>query len=250
MDAILIAVIALGAILASFVGVLVERAHTGESWVNDRSKCNSCQATLGPLDLVPIASWLATYGRCGHCGVRLPLSYLASEVVLAGLFGLSYATLGLGMPLLILLVALCVLLYIVLYDLRHTIVPMHAAVLLILLSVVYAYFVSFDLVDFGLTLTAAGCIGLAFFLLYALSRGRAMGLGDSPVALSLALIVGAADAFSGLIFSFWIGALCGIAILVTRRGGPRMGIEVPFVPFLAAGYLLALYTQWNPLLLL
>jgi len=26
-----------------------------------------------------------------------------------------------------------------------------------------------------------------------------------------------------------------------------MGIEVPFVPFLAAGYLLAFFTQWNPL---
>jgi prepilin signal peptidase PulO-like enzyme (type II secretory pathway) len=26
-----------------------------------------------------------------------------------------------------------------------------------------------------------------------------------------------------------------------------MGIEVPFVPFLALGYLLAFFTQWNPL---
>ena len=40
----------------------------------------------------------------------------------------------------------------------------------------------------------------------------------------------------------------GVLILVLRRGGPRMGIEVPFVPFLAIGYLLAFFTQWNPLL--
>ena len=75
-----------------------------------------------------------------------------------------------------------------------------------------------------------------------------MGLGDAPIALGLSLLVGFGAAFSGLIFSFWIGALCGILILVLRRGGPRMGIEVPFVPFLAAGYLLAYFTQWNPFL--
>jgi prepilin signal peptidase PulO-like enzyme (type II secretory pathway) len=73
-----------------------------------------------------------------------------------------------------------------------------------------------------------------------------MGLGDAPVAFSLALLVGSAYAFAGLIFSFWIGALFGIGLLLARRGGPTMGIEVPFVPFLAAGFLLAYFTQWNP----
>jgi prepilin signal peptidase PulO-like enzyme (type II secretory pathway) len=98
----------------------------------------------------------------------------------------------------------------------------------------------------GTTLFTAGMIGLAFLLLHLLSGGRAMGLGDAPVALSLSLLC-APYAFSGVLFSFWIGAIIGIAILVMRRGGPRMGIEVPFVPFLAAGYLLAYFIQWNPL---
>jgi prepilin signal peptidase PulO-like enzyme (type II secretory pathway) len=74
-----------------------------------------------------------------------------------------------------------------------------------------------------------------------------MGLGDAPVALALALLAGPGLALAGLLFSFWIGALVGIAILVSRPKGHRMGIEVPFVPFLAAGYLLAFFTRWNPL---
>jgi prepilin signal peptidase PulO-like enzyme (type II secretory pathway) len=63
----------------------------------------------------------------------------------------------------------------------------------------------------------------------------------------LSLLVGS-QAFVGLVFSFWVGAVIGIGILVLRRGGPTMGIEVPFVPFLAVGYLLAFFTQWNPFL--
>jgi prepilin signal peptidase PulO-like enzyme (type II secretory pathway) len=248
MDILLIVFALLGAILASFIGVLVERVHTGESWVRDRSKCNSCSTALGILDLVPVASWLATYGRCGHCGVRLPYMYLLSEVVLGVLFAASYYTFGLGMPLLLFLISLCVLLFVVLYDIRHTIVPAKAATFFVLVSAGFAYLTSFDSTDFGITLLFAGVIGMAFFLMYALSRGRVMGLGDSPIALGLSLLVGFGSAFAGLIFSFWIGALYGICVLVMRRGGPRMGIEVPFVPFLAAGYLLAHFTQWNPFL--
>lgn len=248
MDIIAIVLVVLGAILASFIGVLVERAHTGESWARDRSRCNSCTTTLGVLDLIPVASWLSTYGRCGYCGVRLPLTYLVSELTLALLFTLSYLSLGLGVPLLVFLAALCVLLFIVLYDIRHTIVPMNATIAFVALATLFAYLTSFDQTDFGLTLLFAGVIGFAFFLMHTLSRGRMMGLGDSPIALGMSLLVGFASALSGLIFSFWVGALCGIIILVTRRGGPRMGIEVPFVPFLAAGYLLAYFTQWNPFL--
>ncbi len=98
----------------------------------------------------------------------------------------------------------------------------------------------------ALSYITAGVIGLGFLLMHVLSKGKAMGLGDAPIALALSLMV-APYAFAGLLFSFWIGALLGIGILATRQGGPTMGIEVPFVPFMAAGFLLAYFLQWNPL---
>jgi prepilin signal peptidase PulO-like enzyme (type II secretory pathway) len=244
MEGIILAI--LGAILASFVGVLVERAYTGGSWVGDRSTCNSCATPLTAFDLVPIASWLSTYGKCGYCGVSLPLTYLISEIALALLFWLAYAALGATIALLVFLAAILVLAFIVLYDLRHTVVPLGASLAFVALTGWFAYLTSFDLHDFGLSVLFAGVIGFVFFLFHTLSRGRLMGLGDSPIALGLSLLVGFSTAFSGLLFSFWIGALCGIIVLVSRPGGPRMGIELPFVPFLAAGYLLAYFTQWTP----
>jgi len=38
----------------------------------------------------------------------------------------------------------------------------------------------------------------------------------------------------------------GIVLLARAPRGARMGIEVPFAPFLAAGFLLAYFTQWDP----
>jgi len=75
-----------------------------------------------------------------------------------------------------------------------------------------------------------------------------MGLADAPLAAGLALLVGHA-ALPGFLFSFWIGAGVGIVLLAMAPRGSRMGIEVPFAPFLAAGFLLAYFTQWDPLAL-
>ncbi|MEK7099514.1 MAG: prepilin peptidase, partial [Patescibacteria group bacterium] len=236
----------LGSILASFIGVIAERTGTGESWVRGRSHCNSCAHVLDLRDLVPIASWLGSGGRCMRCSARLPVAYLLSEVALALAFYFSALVLGPTVLFVAFTASLSILLFIVLYDLRHMVVPMEASALFVLLALVTSYLASIDQYVLGLTLVFAGAIGFLFFLAYFLSGGRVMGLGDSPVALGLALMVGSTHALVGLVFSFWVGALCGIVILVRRPKGHRMGIEVPFVPFLAAGFLLAFFTGWNP----
>ncbi len=235
----------LGSILASFIGVVAERIGTGEGFVAGRSRCNSCGEELAPRDLVPIASWISSGGRAACCGARLPVGYVLAEVALAVSFYFAALVIGVGPLLPLFLLSLSVLLFIVLYDIRHTVVPIESAVLLVLISASIAHLSAPSMSALALSLIVAGAIGLGFFLLYALSGGRFMGLGDSPVALALSLMVGTA-ALPGLVFSFWIGALYGVAVLVGRPKGHRMGIEVPFVPFLALGFLLAYFTQWTP----
>lgn len=238
----------LGAVVASFTGVVAERYHTGQSFLSGRSRCDTCNRTLDSRDLVPIFSWLLTGGRCRTCRVPLPVRYALTEALLGFLFALSYSVLGATPELLLMFVALTVLLFIVLYDLRHTIVPPQASSLLLVVATLFA-FSAYGGNVLALTFMVSGIIGLFFVALHVFSSGRAMGLGDAPVALALSLIAGSL-AISGLVFSFWIGAVIGIFVLVTRRGGPTMGIEVPFVPFLAAGYLLAFFTSWNPFALI
>ena len=237
----------LGAILASFVGVLVERVNTGSSWTVDRSRCDSCATTLTARDLVPVFSWLLARGVCRVCGSRISVRHVVVEVVTALVFFASYKLLGLEFSLLLMLGALLVLLFVVLYDLRHTIVPMMPTLIFIALAFLFRLLLMPDPRGYGLALLVAGLVGGVFLLFYTLSWGRAMGLGDAPMALGLSLLVGPALAVPGVLFSFWIGALYGIVVLVSTPRGHRMGIEVPFVPFLALGFLLAYFTGWNPL---
>ncbi len=242
----LVLLFAFGAIFASFTTVLTERVHTGQNFWTGRSRCNSCARVLQALDLVPVLSWLSFRGRCRTCRSKVPVLYTIGEVALGATFAFGGITFGLTPLLGIFLLFSVVLYFTVIYDLRHMIVPISSSVLLILIALLFTV-VRYGFIPSLPIIGIAAVIAFGFFLLYFFSKGRAMGLGDTPVAFACALVAGY-QAFPGLLFSFWIGAVIGVLLLVLRRGGPKMGIEVPFVPFLALGFLLALFTQWNPLI--
>lgn len=239
----------LGSILASFMGVIVERLGTGQSFVTGRSRCNACNRHLTGRDLFPVFSFLFQRGRCRKCSAKITPQYFLSEVILGSVFVLLYYTYGLTLVLPFIYAFSVLLALIVLYDLRHTVVPFKLSLLLVVLGAGVLQLQSPPLTNLSQIYLIAGLIALFFYLLHVLSDGRWMGLGDTPIALALSLFVGS-QAIAGLLFSFWAGAVVGIVILVYTPASSRMGIEVPFVPFLAFGYLLALVTQWNPLFLI
>jgi len=239
-----IALFALGTVVASFVGVVVARLNTGQGFVFGRSHCDACNKPLPPSALVPVISYVASRGRSRCCGAFLsPVSPL-TELLLGGLFAITYHALGFSFALLSFLLSLSLLLSLVLYDLMHQILPPPLLAIFVAMCAVTCLLLEPNFSALLDTFLVALSIALFLALIHVFSRGRAMGLSDAPLAFGLALLVGPA-AFSGFIFSFWIGAVIGIVILFSRPRGSRIGVEVPFAPFLAAGFLLAYYTQWN-----
>ena len=235
----------LGAIIASFVGVIVARLNTGESFLVGRSRCDACAEPLQPHMLVPILSYFVSGGRAHCCGARISAYAPLMEFMLGGLFVLTYLMLGLVGALPFMLLSLAILLALVLYDLLHQILPPLLLAVFVASAWVTCFLSASSLAVFFTTFLTAFLIASSLALIHFLSRGRAMGLADTPLAFGLALLVGP-SAFPGFVFSFWIGALIGIVVLARRPRGSRIGVEVPFAPFLAAGFLLAYFTQWNP----
>lgn len=235
---------ALGAVVASFIGVVVARLQTGESFLTGRSRCDVCGTPLTYASLIPIISYLIQGGRARCCGARLsPLAPL-SEFVLGALFALSSYQFGLIPALVFILIALSLILALVLYDLTHQILPTSLLTLFITCASISGFLLSPSREAFLLSLSIAVILAFVLLTIHFLSRGRAMGFADAPLTFGLALLVGPL-ALSGFIYSFWIGAVVGIALLARRPGGFSMGVEIPFAPFLASGFLLAFFTQWN-----
>lgn len=82
----------LGAIIGSFVAALVIRWPQERSVLTGRSACDTCGAVLGPRDLVPLLSALASRGKCRHCGARIDPLHRWVELI-AVLIGVSAALL-------------------------------------------------------------------------------------------------------------------------------------------------------------
>lgn len=236
---------ALGAVVASFIGVLVARLHTGQGFLVGRSHCDVCNTPLPLAALVPLFSYVIGQGRARCCGATISPTAPVTELLLGGLFALAQYQIGFSAGLACMLIALSLLLALVLYDLNHQILPPTLLALFVVVSSATGFFLTPSPAIFiGDVIVAFGLASL-LALIHFLSRGRAMGFADAPLAFGLALLVGPA-AFSGFVFSFWIGAAVGIIILARRPRGSRIRVEVPFAPFLAAGFLLAYFTQWNP----
>ncbi len=56
--------------------------------VSPPSHCPACGTPLGPVDLVPVLSWVVLRGRCRHCGARISARYPLIELAVGVVFAL------------------------------------------------------------------------------------------------------------------------------------------------------------------
>ncbi len=232
----------LGALIGSFLNVVVWRVPQGLSIVSPPSACPQCGHEIAWHDNVPIVSYLALGGKCRNCTARISVRYPLVEAATA----IAFALLGLGAHLDWYPAALLpALLYwaatglaLTLIDLDHHRLPnaivlpsyIVTAVLLVLASVLTG--------DYGRLLTAA-VGGAALFALYwilAMAYPGGMGFGDVKLAGVLGLLLGWlgwAPLIVGAFSAFLLGGLIGAMLMIGGRATRKS--RIPFGPFMLAG---------------
>jgi len=238
-----------GTIIGSFLNVVILRYHTGRS-IQGRSSCPSCGTTLSAFELIPIISFLIQKGRCRPCGSGLSLQYPLVETLTGLLFFATWLHFGYAYYGLYLLFALSLLVVIVVYDIRHTIIPdafVYGFIALAALSLVVD-FQTLTLLWPTLTHVLAGPILFTpFFLLWLVSKGRWIGLGDGKLVFGFGWLLGLSKGIAATLLGFWIGAAVSVCILIGQswlfRSPKRLTMksELPLAPFLILGFLIALF---------
>jgi leader peptidase (prepilin peptidase)/N-methyltransferase len=243
-----------GAIVGSFLNVVIYRLHTGKS-LRGRSHCLSCGKGLAWFELVPLLSYVFLRAKCRNCLSYIPSRYFVVELLTAVSFTFIWYFFSYDLVLVALYALLAsALIVVAVYDIRHTIIPDELSVLIGGIAVLYVGYAVYLTHDYGLIAShfLSGVAALFFIgSLWYLSKGKWMGLGDAKLALPLCAIVGFPGVFSVIVFSFWIGAVVAVTLLALQsligRGKTRlryrftpitMKSEVPFAPFLILGFLL------------
>lgn len=84
----LIFAFAFGAIIGSFLNVVIYRVPAGLSIVSPGSRCPSCGSAVRWYDNIPIVSWFVLGGKCRECGTGFSIRYAAVEA-LTGLLAVA-----------------------------------------------------------------------------------------------------------------------------------------------------------------
>lgn len=85
----------LGVVMGSAMSALAWRVPRERSWVRGRSICPACGVELGPADLIPLVSFVASRGKCRHCGVPIGWRYPLTELICGAWAVLLYLKVGL-----------------------------------------------------------------------------------------------------------------------------------------------------------
>jgi leader peptidase (prepilin peptidase) / N-methyltransferase len=257
----------LGACIGSFLNVVIYRYNTGMS-INGRSQCFTCGRRLMWFDMFPMASFLAFRGRCRTCKSKISWQYPLVELITAILFLAIFRIDGFSAALIFDLIVFSILVVMTVYDIRHKIIPDGLVVMFVVVGLAKMFLPLLYGAHFSIWNLLAGFIFFVpFYLLWKVSGGRWIGLGDGKLAIGIGTFLGFSLGLTAIVVGFWTGALFGLAYLGLQhvcdsawfsrtklglffaRNSLTMKSELPFAPFLILGVLIVFFSGFNLLLI-
>ncbi|MEW6034113.1 MAG: prepilin peptidase [Chloroflexota bacterium] len=225
----------LGIALGSFLNVVIDRVPLSQSLFRPRSRCQACSTQLAARDLIPILSYLWLRGHCRTCSAPIPLRILLVELAAGTALTASVAAYGITTTAAFISLSSLALLTLAIIDIEHGIVPGAIVLPLTILALAVAPFYP----PLGLKSALIGAaIPFALFLAIAFLHSGGIGWGDVKLAPLLGLLTGFPGIIVALLTSFILGGVAASVLLLLHKASRKT--PIPFVPFLAAGTIVAI----------
>lgn len=255
-----------GAIIGSFLNVVIHRVPLEESIVFPNSRCPSCGAVIAFYDNIPVLSYAFLRARCRSCKEHISFRYPAVELLTAAMFIAVAWHDGLSVALPFDLVFASALLALVFIDAEHMILPnvitYPGIAFAIIARITIPYLTGTTHFDDLPSLSGGALSGMPLWVIslagafigaligggslwlmgwtWEKLRGiEAMGLGD----VKMMFMVGAFLGWRLTILTIFVGVLSGSVIgilLMARQGQRNMQMLLPFGVFLGIGAIAAL----------
>jgi len=261
-----------GAIIGSFLNVVIHRVPMEESIVFPNSRCPSCGAVIAFYDNIPVISYVLLQAKCRGCKEPISFRYPAVELLTAALFVAVAWHDGLSAALPFDLIFTSALLALIFIDAEHMILPnviTYPGIVFALVARIAVPYLTgtphFDDIPSlsqgafaGMPLWVTSLAGAAIGALigggslwlmgwtWEKLRGiEAMGLGD----VKMMFMVGAYLGWRLTILTIFVGVLSGSIIgvvLMARQRERNMQMLLPFGIFLGLGAIASLLfgSQW------
>ncbi|HKV35389.1 MAG TPA: prepilin peptidase [Pyrinomonadaceae bacterium] len=255
-----------GAIIGSFLNVVIHRVPLEQSIVFPNSRCPSCGAVIAFYDNIPVISWMLLGAKCRGCKQPISFRYPAVELLTAALFVAVAWHDGPGVVLLFDLVFVSALIALMFIDAAHQILPDVITLPGIAFALVARITIplvtglphfddlpslmngSFSGLPVWLTsvlgaviggLIGGGSLWLMGWTWEKLRKVEAMGLGDVKMMFMVGGYLGWRLTILTLFMGVLSGSVIGILLMVVERQFDSKKL-LPFGVFLGIGTIVAL----------
>ena len=255
----------LGAVIGSFLNVVIHRVPNEESIVFPNSACPKCGNAIAGYDNIPIFSWLLLGGKCRNCKEPISFRYPAVELLTALSFILVFWRIGFDPLLPVGLIFVAVTIALMFIDAEHMILPnvitypffVFALLVRIIFPIAFGTIFS-DMLAAPMSSMSgypSWIVSLVGAVLGALAGGgslwlvgeawkrfrgvEAMGLGDVKMMLGFGALLGWRLALFSIFIAAFAGAIIGIGVIIKQKD-KNFQAQIPFGIFLGIGSVAAL----------
>jgi leader peptidase (prepilin peptidase)/N-methyltransferase len=241
---------AIGAIVGSFLNVVIHRYPREESIVFPGSHCPQCNAAIRWFDNIPVLSFVLLRGRCRTCGAVIAWRYPLVELANALFYLAVYLRTGPTVTFVVVAAVISMTIALIYIDADIQILPDVIDVPGIAIGIGIgalgpgilnpSLLLADSLLDslFGALLGAAILLAMmgAYWLV---RRAEGMGLGDVKMLAMIGAITGWRAVPGVLLLASVAGTMIGLP--TAMRSGQGMRVALPFGVFLGIGFLSVLF---------
>jgi leader peptidase (prepilin peptidase) / N-methyltransferase len=226
----------LGAVVGSFLNVVIYRVPLGQSIVSPGSRCPHCHSDIRAYDNIPLVSYLLLCGRCRDCGARISVRYPLIELITALLAAALYLKWTVD-PAVLVYFSFCAAMVAVFWiDVDYMVIPDVISINGLALGVIFSTLGLIPEMDLKLSLIGLFMGGAILYIpaaVYERLRGiEGLGGGD----IKLLAMIGAFMGPYGVVFVLFFSSLFGTAFALASMAlrGTSSTTPIPFGPFLAS----------------
>lgn len=243
----------IGASIGSFLNVLIDRLPKEES-INGRSHCDYCGKKIAWYDLTPIFSYFILGGKTRCCHKKLSFQYPLIEVITGMAFLLififhfsffnEFSIINFSNLIIYFGIISC-LIVIFISDLKYHLISDYILLALFIFSILLHVIGSTQgSTPTPIQLIASGLVvAFPIWLIYFISKERAMGLGDVYLSAAMGFLLGWKEGLLALYIAFITGAIFGLTLILIKN--KKIKSKIAFGPFLVIGTIIMLFFSNN-----
>ncbi|HEX8872871.1 MAG TPA: prepilin peptidase [Candidatus Acidoferrum sp.] len=223
----------IGICIGSFLNVCISRIPEGLSIVRPASRCPECGTPIKPYDNIPVFGWLFLRGKCRSCGHPISPMYPIVELSTGLLFLVNWLTFGFTLASFKFLLFGCLLIILMVTDLRVRMLPDAVNWFGFGLGLAFATRVPADgfadmwirdralptmligVIDAMLGAVFASLLLWGAAALYKFARKReGMGMGDVKMMAMAGAFLGVRGAFLMILIGTLLGSVLGLTLVL------------------------------------